>query len=216
MPPDPSKPPPPPPPPSHKPPTYHPRPSQPQPQPQSPSPFLTSLSTAPPDYLTNLTNAIHGLPPRFPTYYFFYGTLTHPATLQRILDLPHPPSPSELRPAKIIGYRLAKWGDYPALIDGEQGEEVRGMAYLVKDEGQAGKLEAYETSAYRVVPVWIRWVKGEGTDEGDGEEGVSGKSFMYAGDARALVEGRWDRVLWERQMQMRTQTKTETETEMGG
>ncbi|KAK2779460.1 hypothetical protein FQN53_001356 [Emmonsiellopsis sp. PD_33] len=124
-----------------------------------------------------------------------------------------PPLPSELRPAKIIGYSLAKWGDYPALIDGEQGEEVRGMAYLVKDEGQAGRLHAYETSAYRVAPVWIRWVKGEGDEaDGDEEEGVSGKPFMYAGDARALVEGRWDRVLWERQMQ----TQTETGGRMGG
>ncbi|KAK2735668.1 hypothetical protein FQN55_002030 [Onygenales sp. PD_40] len=119
-----------------------------------------------------------------------------------------PPLPSELRPAKIIGYSLAKRGDYPALIDGEQGEEVRGMAYLVTDERQAGRLQAYETSAYRVAPVWIRWVKGEG----DEEEGVSGKPFMYAGDARALVEGRWDRVLWERQMQMQMQTQTQTET----
>ncbi|KAK2792292.1 hypothetical protein FQN52_003769 [Onygenales sp. PD_12] len=114
-----------------------------------------------------------------------------------------PPLPSELRPAKIIGYSLAKWGDYPALIDGEQGEGIRGMAYLVKDEGQAGRLQAYETSAYRVAPGWIRWVKGEG-------EG--GESFMYAGDAGALAEGRWDRVLWERQMQ----TQTETGGRLGG
>ncbi|OJJ46434.1 hypothetical protein ASPZODRAFT_66068, partial [Penicilliopsis zonata CBS 506.65] len=53
-----------------------------------------------------------------PLYYFFYGTLTSPATLQHILDLPTEPT---LRKGKVIGYALAKWGDYPALIDGTPG-----------------------------------------------------------------------------------------------
>ncbi|OJJ86505.1 gamma-glutamylcyclotransferase family protein [Aspergillus glaucus CBS 516.65] len=87
-----------------------------------------------------LVGAIHDLPPEYPVYYFFYGTL------KRNLDLPEEEEP-KLRPAKVIGYALAKWGDYPALIDGEQGQVVSGSAWLVKDEEQARKLAYYETGA---------------------------------------------------------------------
>jgi hypothetical protein len=64
----------------------------------------------------------HGLPPDYPVYYFFYETLSIAANLKRIIDLQEP----RLRKEKIIGYALAKWGDYPALINGKPGQEVSG------------------------------------------------------------------------------------------
>lgn len=151
------------------------------------------LQSAPADYLNNLENAaVYDLPPAYPVYYFFYGTLTNPHNLQRILDPPEAPT---LRSAQIIGYRLARWGDYPALIDGEQGQVVSGYAFLVWSEEQARKLMHHETNAYKVAPCRIFFTDGDATPAE-----VSGKVFVYAGDAQALLEQRSDRRLWELQM----------------
>lgn len=155
------------------------------------SPVDVMLQSSPPDYLTNPEGAIRDLPPPFPVYYFFYVTLTNPRNLQSILDLQEEP---QLRKAQIIGYALAKWGDYPALIDGEQGQIVSGYAYLVHSEEEARKLQYYETKAYKVTPLWIYFM-----DDGTPAE-VSGKGFIYARDSRALLEQRFDRKLWALQM----------------
>ncbi|PLB49853.1 hypothetical protein P170DRAFT_437313 [Aspergillus steynii IBT 23096] len=154
------------------------------------SPFYTMLRSAPPDYLAQRPEPVE-LPPAFPKYYFFYGTLTAPAQVKKILDLPEEP---QLRAAEIFGYTLAKWGDYPALINGNQGDVVKGFAYLVQSEEEAQKLSYYETNAYEVAPCWISF-----KDEKEPKE-ASGKVFMYAGDAQALLEQRFDRKLWNRQM----------------
>ncbi|KAF7160787.1 hypothetical protein CNMCM5623_006381 [Aspergillus felis] len=161
------------------------------PRKDEPSPYQVMLQSAPPDYLTNLEGATHELPPEYPVYYFFYGTLTVAANLKRIIDLQEEP---RLRKAKIIGYALAKWGDYPALINGEPGQEVSGYAYLVQSEEEAQKLAYYETIAYRVADCWVFFTDGEGPSE------APGKTFMYAGDAQALLEQRFDRRLWTLQM----------------
>lgn len=121
------------------------------------SPYEVMLRSAPPDYLTNLEGATRELPPEYPVYYFFYGTLTAAANLKRIMDLQEEP---RLRKAQLIGYALSKGGDYPALIDGTQGQLVSGYAYLVKCEEEAQKLAHYETNAYRVAACWgilYRW-----------------------------------------------------------
>lgn len=153
------------------------------------STYEIMLQSAPPDYLTNLEGASHALPPEYPIYYFFYGTLRAPATLKRILDLPEEEEP-ELRPAQITGYALGKWGEYPALVDGEQDQVVSGSAYLVQSEEQAQKLEDYETRTYNVIPCRIRFV------DDKSPAAVSGRTFMYAGDQKALLEQRFDRKLW--------------------
>ncbi|PYI02744.1 hypothetical protein BO78DRAFT_400353 [Aspergillus sclerotiicarbonarius CBS 121057] len=134
--------------------------------------------------------------PTLPVYYFFYGTLTNPTQLQRILDLPSTPT---LRKASVHGYTIAKWGDYPALIPGEQDDVVAGSAYRVQSAEGARKLADYETKAYEVVDCWIYFTDGNGEGGGE-EEGIGGKVFVYAGDAGALLEGRFDRKLWRRQM----------------
>ena len=45
------------------------------------------------------------------------------------------------------------------------------------------------------------------TDREDGEESVVGRTFKYAGDAQALKEGRFDRMLWEKRMDRRLPEK---------
>ncbi|KAH8434846.1 gamma-glutamylcyclotransferase family protein [Aspergillus melleus] len=158
------------------------------------TPYEVMLSSAPPDYLTNIEEDSRELPPEYPVYYFFYGTLTTPSTLQRIIDSPDEP---ELRKSELVGYALAKWGDYPALIDGEQGQVVSGSAYLVKSQDEADKLAYYETNAYRVAYCYIDFT------DGNEPTGAMGRVFMYAGDAKALLEQRFDRKLWELQMGMK-------------
>lgn len=161
------------------------------------SPYQVMLASAPDDYLTNLEGAIKDYPPEFPVYYFFYGTLTAPKNLQRILGLPEEP---QLRKSQIVGYALAKWGDYPALIDDKQDQIVSGYAYLVQSEEEAQKLAYYETNAYKVAPLRITF-----TDDGSPAR-VRGKGFMYAGDAKALLEQRFDRKLWALQMGNKLET----------
>ena len=99
-----------------------------------------------------------------------------------------------MRKAKVIGYAIAQWGDYPTLIDGESGQEILGYAYVVQTEEDAKKLAYYKTKAYEEAPCLIQLMDNEETAE------VSGKIFMYAGDANALLEQRFDRKLWLRQM----------------
>ena len=60
---------------------------------------------------------------------FCFGSLTKPDILRHILDLEEEP---QFRPAKIVGYELASWGQYPALVDNIDGAEVIGYAYLVQ------------------------------------------------------------------------------------
>lgn len=70
--------------------------------------FTTNTSYSPPtnhisSFLTNHT----------PCLLFFYGTLSLPHILQRVLSLDSAPI---LLPATIEGYTLKMWGPYPALI----------------------------------------------------------------------------------------------------
>ncbi|KAJ5104609.1 hypothetical protein NUU61_001956 [Penicillium alfredii] len=125
------------------------------------------LRSEPPDYLTNIQEPIRELPPNYLISYFFYGTLTNSATLQRILDLHGEP---KLRKADIIGYALAKWGDYPALIDGQQGQVVSGSVYVVQSE-KTQKLVDYETKAYMVADCWFFF-----RDAGGSAEEIPGKT----------------------------------------
>lgn len=133
-----------------------------------------------------------------PIYYFFYGTLTQPETLSHILDLEEQPV---LRPAKLVSYALADWGQYRALVDGEPGQEVTGRACLVQSAEDELKLARYETNAYEAVSCKIRFT------DGQDPEHEHGRTFRYAGDDAALKAGRFDRKLWELQMGMRLPEK---------
>ncbi|GKZ26587.1 hypothetical protein AbraIFM66951_002814 [Aspergillus brasiliensis] len=156
------------------------------PQPPPPRVYPTKQPpSAPSDTLSQQDN------PTYPIYYFFYGTLTSPTQVKRILDLPEEP---HLRKAEVTGYAIAKWGDYPALINGNQRQVITGSAYLVKSKEEARKLASYETNAYEVADCIIFFKDEQEPDK------AGGKVFVYAGDAQALLEGRFDRKLWGKQM----------------
>ena len=153
--------------------------------------FINKLASAPADFLTRRPET-PPRPPQFePTFYFFYGTLKDPKMLSHILDLTESP---ELRPAQIVSYALANWSDYKTLIDGPTENVVEGCAYLVRSEEDEKKLAYYETNAYESRPCLITLT------DGDEPQRVSGRTFKYAGDPQALLEGRFDRKLWSKQM----------------
>ncbi|KAM0346137.1 hypothetical protein ACHAPU_005908 [Fusarium lateritium] len=147
-----------------------------------PSVFLAKLESAPEDWVSSIPMMADPEPYHYSLlYYFFYGTLARPDMLKGVLSLSNEP---ELRQAKIVGYSLTSWGQYKALIDGKPGEEVLGCAYEVQSPEQE----------YKLAPCLIQFT--------DGKEPLQivGRTFMYAGDAQALKDGRFDVKLWELQM----------------
>jgi gamma-glutamylcyclotransferase (GGCT)/AIG2-like uncharacterized protein YtfP len=160
-------------------------------QTNSPSPFEAKLQSAPPDYLTNIPITQYEPQVYQPVYYFFYGTLTQPETLKRVLDLQEEP---ELRKAQIVGYSVAKWSHYPTLLDGPPGNVISGYAYMVQSEDHEHKLARYETNAYKVAPCHITFTDGLSPSQ------LVGKTFMYAGGPKVLLEKRFDHMLWARQI----------------
>ncbi|KUI58380.1 hypothetical protein VP1G_05674 [Cytospora mali] len=120
--------------------------------------------------------------------YFFYGSLMFPRMLQHVLDLHELP---ELKPAEVVGLHLKMWGPYPALVNGESGEVVRGMAYEVESGEQKDKLARYETECYRTRKFYISVL---------GEEKVLGTTFVWNGDSDGLDEGTFDVKSWEERM----------------
>ncbi|KAI0549190.1 hypothetical protein F4679DRAFT_584766 [Xylaria curta] len=171
---------------------------------ERPSTSIASLEATGPNFMDTSIYVPKPDEPIKPAWYFFYGTLTKPEILKHILDLQEEPL---LRPAKIIGYKLASWGQHRALADGESGDEVSGFAYEVQTIEHGFKLARYETNAYKLHQCRIRF-----TDDRELRE-LSGNTFMYAGDAAALQAGRFDCVLWELQMGTRLSDKWKKPTE---
>ncbi|KAH8763225.1 hypothetical protein F5883DRAFT_560162 [Diaporthe sp. PMI_573] len=120
--------------------------------------------------------------------YFFYGSLMFPRMLQHVLDLPELP---ELKPAEVVGLHMKMWGPYPALVNGESGEVVKGIAYEVEGGEQKEKLARYETECYRTRKFYIN-VLGEGK--------ILGTTFVWNGHANELDEGVFDVTSWEKRM----------------
>ena len=169
------------------------------PRSEQPSRFLLKIQSVPKDHLSRPLEEWEKAKPKIwqRKPFFFYGTLKEPQTLSRVLD--KPVSPSSLRPAYIEGYSIEMWGQYKALVIGPQGNIIEGMTYDVESEEDEEKLAFYETSAYDVASCIIYLPAAEREEQNDAEE-VRGKTFRYAGDARALREGRWDRKLFLKNM----------------
>ncbi|CAJ2514282.1 Uu.00g024010.m01.CDS01 [Anthostomella pinea] len=117
--------------------------------------------------------------------YFFYGSLMDAGILQRVTGLREKPT---LTPARIEGYRIKMWVQYPALLDGDPGSMVHGMACVVEGAQAKDRLEQYETVNYK--KVWCTIQMGNGTY-------VSGTTFMWAGDKSDLKEGTFDLKDWQ-------------------
>jgi gamma-glutamylcyclotransferase (GGCT)/AIG2-like uncharacterized protein YtfP len=126
-------------------------------------------------------------------FYFFYGSLMDPSTLQAVLQSQERPV---LQPAKIIGYKIMLWGQYPVLVDGKPGTVVKGMGYETNYVGAEAKaemekrLQAYETNKYRTAGCLIEL-------EGRVRDPVRGKTFKWAGDIKELREGVFDLRDWQ-------------------
>ncbi|KAK4172034.1 hypothetical protein QBC36DRAFT_338791 [Triangularia setosa] len=167
------------------------------PQPKTSSNYTSQLASMPSDYLTNLPSPLSEelLTAYEPAYFFFYGTLTQPHILKSVLNLPEHSEPVFL-PAFITGYKLANWGQYKALINGDS--TVLGKVYLIESREHQDRLSYYETNAYE-----IRSCRIEVEEPGKKKREIYGKTFMYAGDGEALKEGKFDRALWEKRMGVR-------------
>ncbi len=108
----------------------------------------------------------------YPVWYFFYGTLMDPQTLQKCISIPHPPI---MTLASINGGVLRTWGrKYMALVDGPATAVVHGCAYRVLSSEHEEYLRFRETEAYEVVRCCIALDSGEGV-----QEEVRGLTFRF-------------------------------------
>jgi gamma-glutamylcyclotransferase (GGCT)/AIG2-like uncharacterized protein YtfP len=117
--------------------------------------------------------------------YFVYGSLMDPKTLAKVLcraETPH------MQPAKVIGYTIKMWGQFPALLH-MPNSTVHGMAFEVNNQDEVGRLEAYETDRYRNASCII-YLKGH-----EGE--MRGRTFIWKGAQDELREGQFDLKDWQ-------------------
>jgi hypothetical protein len=129
-------------------------------------------------------------PPPPAGIYFFYGTLQDPGILSEVLSLDHPP---KLKSARLVGYGLRLWGQYPALVRSITviDDVVCGCMYEVESEGAAARLAEYETKAYRPLACSIL---------GEGGDVVDGYAFVYDGNPEELSEGLFELEVWLKRM----------------
>ncbi|KAJ5158674.1 uncharacterized protein N7500_008325 [Penicillium coprophilum] len=135
---------------------------------------------------TNMEGNIHELPHEIPTQY------PHRQPFNKSSTCPKSQTP-KTRKAKLVGYALAKWGDYPMLIDGEHDQEIPGCRYIVQTDEETRRLVYDETNAYKEAHGLIYFIDEEPSE-------ALGKTLVYAGDAHSLLEQRSDRHLWLHQM----------------
>ncbi|KAI9673554.1 MAG: hypothetical protein M1829_004061 [Trizodia sp. TS-e1964] len=125
-----------------------------------------------------------------PSLYFFYSTLATPENLKRALGLKSFP---EMRRAEVSGYSIGTWGIYyAALFQAAPSEKVLGFVYEMGTPEEVESLAVHLTNAYEIIPCRIT------LKDTLQPQVVMGKTFVYAGDAKALQEERFDRKLWER------------------
>ena len=82
-----------------------------------------------------------------PKWFLFYGTLTNPETLARVLKRSEIP---ELPHAVAYGHAILYWGDYPAAVQENADDPIEGVVCKIESQEELDRLEAYETKMYRV------------------------------------------------------------------
>ncbi|KAI1292369.1 hypothetical protein F5Y03DRAFT_388299 [Xylaria venustula] len=89
----------------------------------------------------------------YPVWYFFYGTLADENILNRLLQRLDSIDQSALKPAYVLGGKLAALGKYRVLVHeyGLKKEPVAGSAFLVQTREEEDVLRYYETDLYAVV-----------------------------------------------------------------
>ncbi|KAL8785373.1 MAG: hypothetical protein Q9213_003438 [Squamulea squamosa] len=112
-----------------------------------------------------------------PVWYFFYGTLMDPETLQKCIGLTDLPT---MVPASIKGGVLRGWKrKYKGLVDGPADAQVDGYAYRVETVDQEDCLRFRETTNYEIVRCRITL---------NGREVVSGLTFRFADPSQLNVD----------------------------
>ncbi|KAL9023941.1 MAG: hypothetical protein Q9196_006869 [Gyalolechia fulgens] len=128
-------------------------------------------SSLPQHRMRDLNQSFFPRQTEYPVWYFFYGTLTDPDTLQKCISISYLPN---LIPASIKGGRLRSWRrKYNALIDGPADAEVDGYAYRVESSDHEDSLRFRETQAYEVVRCHIS-LNVEGV-----KEAIQGLTFRF-------------------------------------
>jgi len=117
--------------------------------PNTPAPYLGIDTTLPHNRSSTVSFQPRPRQDEYPVWYFFYGRLAEPETLQRLLDLDSTPS---YEPAKVYGAKMGEWGGkYRAVVDGTPRDCVMGRAFLVTTQTQEEALLFFETGVYEVV-----------------------------------------------------------------
>ncbi|TGJ83993.1 hypothetical protein E0Z10_g4772 [Xylaria hypoxylon] len=122
----------------------------------------------------------------YPVWYFFYGTLADKDILGRLLQRPDGIGQAALRPAYVLGGKLATLGKYRALVHGHglKEEPVAGSAFLVQTREEEDALRHYETELYAVVRCVIHISSGSSRSGDAGKEEkvleVNGLTFLGA------------------------------------
>lgn len=114
---------------------------------------------------------------QYPVPYFFYGT---PADPDRLLDMLDISSSVVLASAKIRSGKVKMWGQYRALVDASEEDEVDGHIFVVESKEQEDVLRRYEGGRYEVVRCGIK-IDGE-------EKAVEGLTFRFCGEESELRE----------------------------
>ncbi|KAI1816583.1 hypothetical protein GGS20DRAFT_583255 [Poronia punctata] len=116
----------------------------------------------------------------YPVWYVFYGTLADKDILGRLLQRPGGVDQAALRPAYVLGGKLATLGKYRALVHeyGPGGEPVAGSAFLVQSREEEDALRHYETELYAVVRCIIHICSGS---SGSGDVDREGKDLEVNG-----------------------------------
>jgi gamma-glutamylcyclotransferase (GGCT)/AIG2-like uncharacterized protein YtfP len=139
-------------------------------------------------------------------HYFVYGSLMDPKTLAKVLGRAEIP---DLIPAKVIGYKIMMWGQYPALLD-KPYSTVYGMTFEVQTPEEVKRLGAYETDRYRndSCIIYLKsdederrgrtfvW-RGEGNELMGDEDEMRGRTFVWRGEQDELKEGEFDLKDWQ-------------------
>lgn len=114
---------------------------------------------------------------------FFYGPLSLPQVLKRVLSLTEPPV---LDPVFIVGFQVKMRGRYLAVIKDFEGDwtekKVHGVSFMASEE-QTKHLESYAGENYKLVPIMA--MKSH-------DDGGLGYMFQWCGPMEELTDGIFD------------------------
>ncbi len=126
--------------------------------------------------------------------YFFYGTLCDADVLKLILG--YRPSPRQLRPARLPGWRRkrARGRSYPVLLRAA-GSQVAGLLFRPARATDAPRLTAYEGPEYVTRNLTVRQRKPQTAPRA---APVRARVFLPAGSSLPAAFDDWALARWQR------------------